>query len=184
MMHGQKNIKLFQVSLAFECLNMSFTSPYFRDKVFCVDKKKITSVHCVWNVMAHAKKPDIVFRRNGRVHLNRRGRQFSWLLAAELSASAVVMLDTPRSEAVCNVLATHSHSPVSPSLPLQCVTVCHQVSNALYVRIFRFRKIARVISSMISRSKCSNQGLTFKLCSWSVSSTTAKLRRAAKLLKH
>jgi len=38
-MHGQKNIKLFQVSLAFECLNMSFTSPYFRDKVFCVDKK-------------------------------------------------------------------------------------------------------------------------------------------------
>jgi hypothetical protein len=27
---------------------------------------------CVWNVMAHAQKPDFVFRRNGRVHLNRR----------------------------------------------------------------------------------------------------------------
>ena len=26
-----------------------------------------------WNVMAHAPKPDFVFRRNGRVHLNRRG---------------------------------------------------------------------------------------------------------------
>ena len=26
------------------------------------------------------------------------------------------------------------HSPVSPSLPLPCVTVCHQVSNALYLR--------------------------------------------------
>jgi len=24
------------------------------------------------------------------------------------------------------------HSPVSPSLPLPCVAVCHQVSNALY----------------------------------------------------
>ena len=24
------------------------------------------------------------------------------------------------------------HSPVSPSLPLPCVTVCHQVSNTLY----------------------------------------------------
>ena len=24
------------------------------------------------------------------------------------------------------------HSPVSPSLPLPCITVCHQVSNALY----------------------------------------------------
>jgi len=26
-----------------------------------------------WNVMAPAQKPDLVFRRNGRVHLNRRG---------------------------------------------------------------------------------------------------------------
>jgi len=26
------------------------------------------------NVMAHAQKPDFVFRRNGRVHLNSRGR--------------------------------------------------------------------------------------------------------------
>ena len=61
----------------------------------------------VWNVMAHAQKPDFVFRRNGRVHLNRRGRQFSRLLAAEVCASAVVMLDTPCSEVVCRVLATH-----------------------------------------------------------------------------
>ena len=37
---------------------------------------------------------------NGQVHLNRRGRQFSRLLAAEVCASAVVMLDTPRSEVV------------------------------------------------------------------------------------
>jgi len=45
--------------------------------------------------MAHAQKPDFVFRRNERVHLNRRGRQFSRLLAADVCASAVVMLDTP-----------------------------------------------------------------------------------------
>ena len=50
--------------------------------------------------MAHAQKPDFVFRRNGQVHLNRRGRQFSRLLAAEVWASAVVMLDIPRSEVV------------------------------------------------------------------------------------
>jgi hypothetical protein len=30
-------------------------------------------VDCVSKVMAHAQKPDFVFRRNGRVHLNRRG---------------------------------------------------------------------------------------------------------------
>ena len=63
---------------------------------------------CVWNVMAHTLKPDFVFRRNGRVHLNRRGRQFSRLLTAELCASAVVMLHTPCSEVVWRVLATHS----------------------------------------------------------------------------
>jgi len=40
------------------------------------------------NVMAHAQKPDLVFQRNGRVHLNRRGCQFSRLLAVEECRSA------------------------------------------------------------------------------------------------
>ena len=35
------------------------------------------------NVTAHAQKPELVFLRNGRVHFNRRGRQFSQLLAVE-----------------------------------------------------------------------------------------------------
>jgi hypothetical protein len=69
---------------------------------------KINVLDCVWNMMAHAQKLDFVFRRNGRVHLNRRGRQFSRLLAAEVCVSAVVMLDTPCSEVVWRVLATHS----------------------------------------------------------------------------
>ena len=68
----------------------------------------IPVVDCVWNVMAHAQKPDFVFRRNGGVHFNRRGRQFSRLLAAEVCASAVVMLDTQSSEVVRRVLSTHS----------------------------------------------------------------------------
>jgi len=41
--------------------------------------------------MAHAQKPDFVFRRNERVHLNRRGRQFSPLLAAEVCALAFIV---------------------------------------------------------------------------------------------
>jgi hypothetical protein len=69
-----------------------------------------TDVDCVWNVMAQAQKPDFVFRRNWRVHLNGRERQFSRLLAAEVCASAVVMLDTPCSEVVWRVLATHFSS--------------------------------------------------------------------------
>ena len=93
-------------------------------------------VEHVWNVMAHAQKPDLVFQGNGRVHLNRRGSQFSRLLAAEVCASAVVMvvmLDTPRSEVEWETTGYPLHSPVSPSLPLPCVTVCHQVSTELYM---------------------------------------------------
>jgi len=70
--------------------------------------------------MAHAQKPDFVFRLNGRVHLFRQGRQFSRLLSAVVCASAVVMvvmLDTPRSEVECKTTGYPLHSPVSPSLP-------------------------------------------------------------------
>jgi hypothetical protein len=91
--------------------------------------------------MAHAQKPDFIFRRNGRVHLNRRGRQFSRLLAAEVCASAVVMLDTPCSEVVRRVLATHSirqfplhfpsrASPCAVRFQLDSTTACQVVSEA------------------------------------------------------
>jgi len=63
----------------------------------------LSVVDCVWNAMAHAQKPD-VFRLNGRVYLN----QFSRVLAAEVCASAAVMLDTPCFEEVWRVLDTHS----------------------------------------------------------------------------
>jgi len=62
------------------------------------------------------------------------GGQFSRLLAAEVCASAVVMvvmLVTPRSEVECKNTDYPLLSHVSPSLPLPCVTVCHQVSTEL-----------------------------------------------------
>ena len=93
-------------------------------------------VEHVWNVLAHAQKPDLVFQRNRWVHLSWRGYQFSWLLAAEVCASAVVMVvmpDTPCSEVECKTTGYPLHSHVSPSLPLPCVTVCHQVSTELYL---------------------------------------------------
>jgi hypothetical protein len=100
---------------------------------------------CVWNVMAHTQKPDFVFRRKGLVHLNRRGRQFSRLLAAEVCASAVVMLGTPCSEVVWRVLATHSirqfpiHFPslASPSaITFQLDSTLKMQSIMCAVRIF------------------------------------------------
>jgi len=93
--------------------------------------------------MAHAQTPDFVSQRNGRVHLNRQGRQFSRLLAAEVCASALVMLDTPSSEVVWSTdhlvcvegTGYPLHSPFSLSLPLPCVTVYHHVSIGLYVTL-------------------------------------------------
>ena len=82
--------------------------------------------------MAHAQKPEFVFLRNGRVHLNRQGRQFSRLLAAEVCASAVVMLDTPCSEVVWRVLATYSIRRFPLHFPFRASTVCHHISAGLY----------------------------------------------------
>ena len=89
--------------------------------------------------MAHAQKPDLVFQRNGRVHLNRRGNQFSRLLAADVCASAVVvvvMLDTPCSKVEWKTTGYPLHSPVSPSLPLPCVTcaIRFQLSSTVTYR--------------------------------------------------
>jgi len=60
------------------------------------------------------------------------GGQFSRLLAAEMCASAVVMLDTPCSEVECKTTGYPLHSHVSSSLPLPGVTVCHCISTGLY----------------------------------------------------
>ena len=89
-------------------------------------------VDCICNVMAHSQKPDFVFRRNGWVHLNLRGRQFSRLLAAEVRASAVVTAGYAMFWGGVKSTGYPLHSPVSPSLPLPCITVCHHISTGLY----------------------------------------------------
>jgi hypothetical protein len=82
--------------------------------------------------MARAQKPDFVFRPNGRTHLNRQGSHFSRLLTAEVCTSTVVMLDTHKFRGSVKGTGYPLHSPVSPSLPLPCTTVCHYVSTGLY----------------------------------------------------
>jgi len=94
--------------------------------------------------MAHVQKPDFFFRRNGRVHLNRQGRQFSRLLAAEVCASVVVMLETPCSEVVRRVLATHSirQSPLHfPSRALPRV-ITFQLQSTKNTQIEMFLNVA------------------------------------------
>ena len=102
--------------------------------VTAMEHSPITTEQVEWkqNAVAHAQKPDLVFQRNGRVHFYWRGCQFSRLLAAEVCASAVVMLDRP-----CPIQGKTAgyplHSPFSPSLLHPCVSVCHQIPFLLYL---------------------------------------------------
>ena len=118
-------------------------------------------VELVRNLLAHAQKPVFVFRLNGRVHLNRRGSQFSRLLAAEVCASALVMLDTLRPEVVWEYWLP---TPFG-SFPFTSPPVRHRVppgsersitqttvqlftflkSNALSIRRFKCRGLLRRI---------------------------------------
>jgi len=83
--------------------------------------------------MAHAQKPDFVFRA-------KRTSSFK-------SARGASVQSTARSRGVCisgsnagytmfrgSVKSTGYplHSPVSPSVPLPCVTVCHHISSGVY----------------------------------------------------
>jgi len=163
-MHGQPNIKIYI------CIFAKTNTPYFCGNGRHVTKDRLRlkcDGTCAENKCRLPAKRTRPFKSAGG-----RGRQFSQLLAAEVCASAVVILDTPSSEVVWRVLATHSirhfpyhfpsrvspcaitfqldsnagyimlrgrlkstgyqlHSPVSPSLPLPCVTVCHHISTGL-----------------------------------------------------
>jgi hypothetical protein len=120
------------------------------------DTTKWWVVDCIWNVIAHAQKPRFVFRQNGQVHLNWRGHQFCRLVAAEVCASAVVMLDTPCTEVVWRVLAIHSirqfplhfSSRVSP-----CAIIFQLDSNSLLT----FSDNLSVPSSSVKMCKAENR---------------------------
>ena len=83
-------------------------------------------------MMAHVQKSDFVFRRNGRVHLNRQGASVQ-----STTGSRVVRISGSNAGYTIfrgSVKSTGYplHSPVSPSLPLPCVIVCHHISTEIY----------------------------------------------------
>jgi len=103
-------------------------------------------------VMTHAQKPDFAFRRNGRVHLNRRGRQFCRLLTAEMcgisgsNAGYTVFRGSVKSTGY------PLHSPFTPSLPLPCVTVYHHISTGVYC--IRLPGVRRFDQAIAVRTPC------------------------------
>ena len=140
--------------------------------------------------MAHAQKPNFVFWRSGLVHLNRQRCHFSRLLAAEVGASAVVMLDTPSSEVVWRVLPTHTIRQFSlhfPSRASPCA-ITFQLGSTTYInekiktrlsfnlsnssmfclcpskkKILTMRLIVMKISSLLIKMTCDPPTLNFKI---------------------
>ena len=94
-----------------------------------------TVLEASWNVMAHAQKPDFVFRRNGRVHLNRRGASVQ-----STTGSRVVRISGSNAGYTMfrgSVKGTGYplHSLVFPTLSLPCVTACHHISTGVYIPV-------------------------------------------------
>ena len=81
--------------------------------------------------MAHTQKPDFVFRRNGRVHLNRRGVSVQSTTGSPgvrisgSNAGYTMFRGSVKGSGYALI------SPVSHSLPLPCVTVCHHISTGV-----------------------------------------------------
>jgi hypothetical protein len=82
--------------------------------------------------MAHAQKPDFVFRRNGQVHLNRQEVSVQWTTGSRgvrisgSNAGYIMFWGSVKSTGY------PFHSPASASLPLPCITMCHHISTELY----------------------------------------------------
>jgi len=75
---------------------------------------------------------DFVFPQNGRVHLNRQGASVQSTTASRGVLISGSNAGYTMSRGSVKGTGCPLHSPVSPSLSLPCVTVCHHISTGLY----------------------------------------------------
>ena len=93
---------------------------------------------CVWNVMAHVQKPDFFLSAKRTSQFKSAGG----LVQSTTGSRGVRISSSNGSNAGYTMFrggvkgtGYPLHSPVSPSLPLPCVTVCHHFSTGLcYIR--------------------------------------------------
>ena len=111
--------------------------------------------------MAHAQKPYFVFRRNGS--------QFKLAGASVQSTTGSRGVRISGSSVGYTILRGSvkgtcypRHSPVSPSLPLPCLTVCHHISIRVYVRTDRRKWRSKQVISAIMRTRLRSQFLPLR----------------------
>jgi hypothetical protein len=95
-------------------------------------RQSLTAVDCVWNVMAHAQKPDFVFRRNERVRLNRWGASVQSTTGSRGVRISGSNAGYSMFRGSVKSTGYPFPSPGSPSLPRTWVTACHHISTGLY----------------------------------------------------
>ena len=104
---------------------------------------------------AHAQKPDFVFRRNGRVHLNRPGASVHSTAGSRGVRISGSNAGYTMFRGSVKSTGYPLHSPVSPSLPLPYVTVCHHISTGVYVyQVSKLLQFAVSITSTIDAVSC------------------------------
>ena len=113
------------------CDSLSLVRPFRMNLLSFVQRRLM--VETSWNVMAHAQKRDFVFRRNGRIHLNRRGASVQSTTGSRGVRISGSNAGYTMFRGSVKSTGYPLHSPVSPSFLLPCVTVCHHISTGLYV---------------------------------------------------
>jgi hypothetical protein len=102
---------------------------YGKLSVLFTGYRGLSLVYYVWNVMTHAQKPDFVFRRNGRVHLNRREASVQSTTGSRDVRISGSNAGYTMFRGSVKGTGYPLHSPVSPSLPLPYITMYYHIST-------------------------------------------------------
>jgi len=83
---------------------------------------------CVWNVKAHAQKPDFAFRQNGRVRLNRRGASVQSATGSRGARISLQGLYCSCEPVFCSHVTLTGY-PLHPRFPFTSPPVRHRVPS-------------------------------------------------------
>ena len=122
--------------------------------------------------MAHAQKPDFVFRRNGRLRLNRRGASVQSTAGSRGVRISYSNAGYTMFRGRVKGTGYPFHSAVSPSLSLPCVTTRHHISTGVYLPSPRHRHISCGTNSRYGCCANRRVGLLPGNTKWNVPSST------------
>jgi len=118
--------------------------------IIILDEWTPTQLEASWNVMAHVQKPDFVFRQNGRVHWNRQGASVHSTTGSQVVRISGSNVGYTMFWGSVKSTGYPLHSPVSLSLPLPCITMCHHISTGVYNKISNSNYTIQPLSTLMT----------------------------------